>query len=124
MPLTFSRAATRATLRNLSSGALPRSTCVASRGPASCRHSYVAFQHAAVVAHNIKRLALGRSLKAYSTGPAIMMVTMGAGDGVAQLPCCTSKGFLPKKMKSEHLFVAQFRQELGVPADSIVPKTW
>jgi hypothetical protein len=31
---------------------------------------------------------------------------------------------LPKKMKSEHLFVAQFRQELGVPANSLLPKTW
>ena len=38
-----------------------------------------------------------------------MLVTVGAKDGVAQLPCCTSKGFLPKKMKSEHLFVQQTR---------------
>ena len=79
-----------------------------------------------MVAQNIKLLAQGgnRSLKTYAPGPAIMMVSMGARDGVAQLPCCTSTGFLPKKMKSEHLFLEQTRDEFGVPRDSVVPKTW
>ncbi len=79
-----------------------------------------------MVAQNIKLLVLGgnRNLKSYAPGPAVMVVTMGANDGVAQLPCCTSKGFLPKKMKSGHLFVQQFREELGVPADTLVPKSW
>jgi hypothetical protein len=87
---------------------------------------YVALLHAAVVAENIKLLARGgnRSLKTYAPGPAVMLVTIGAKDGVAQLPCCTSKGFLPKKMKSEHLFVQKTRDEFRVPRDSLVPKTW
>ena len=53
-----------------------------------------------------------------------MMVTIGANDGVAQLPCCTSKGFLPKKMKSQGLFVQQTRDDFGVPRDSLLPTTW
>ena len=74
-----------------------------------------------VVEQNIKLLVLGgnRKLKSYTPGPAVMVLTIGANDGVAQLPCCTSKGFLPKKMKSGRLFVQQFREELGLPADSL-----
>lgn len=54
----------------------------------------------------------------------MMFVTVGSNDGVAQLPCCTSKGFLPKKMKSEHLFMEKTRDEFAVPIGAIVPKMW
>ena len=86
----------------------------------------MALQHAAVVVSNIKLLARGGSpsLKNYAPGPIMMLVTVGSNDGVAQLPCCTSKGFLPKKMKSEHLFMEKTRDEFVVPRGSIVPKTW
>ena len=79
-----------------------------------------------MVARNIKLLAQGGSpnLKTYAPGPSIMLLTIGSDDGVAQLPCCTSKGFLPKKMKSGHLFMEKTRDEFAVPRGSIVPKTW
>jgi hypothetical protein len=83
-------------------------------------------EHAAVVAANIKLLARGGSgrLKTYTPASPLMLVSMGQHDGVAQFPCCTSTGFLPKKMKSQHLFVDKTRADLGVPANFRVQQTW
>eukprot|EP00741_Cyanophora_paradoxa_P018567 tig00021070_g17926.t1 len=78
--------------------------------------AYAAGLHAAVIAENIRRLAVNpqASLKEFSPAPPICLVTLGAGDGGLATPWFGLTGWLPKKMKAEDMFVPRTRSELGL----------
>ena len=80
---------------------------------------YLAGQQAEVAAKNIKTLIGGGGGKlatwAPSGGmPSVMMVTLGARDGVGHMGSCACTGCIPTMMKSKDLFVGKYRKIFGV----------
>ncbi|KAK1397370.1 apoptosis-inducing factor-like [Heracleum sosnowskyi] len=82
------------------------------------KQGYLAQEHSAVVAKNIKILISGGSEDKMSTykptSKAIAIVTLGRKNAVAQFPFLTLSGFLPTSIKSKDLFVGKTRKLMGL----------
>ncbi|KAL8147428.1 uncharacterized protein LOC141707858 [Apium graveolens] len=82
------------------------------------KQGYLAKEHSAVVAKNIKILISGGNEDKMSTyepaSNAIAIVTLGRSNAVAQFPFLTVSGFIPTLIKSKDLFVGKTRKLMGL----------
>ncbi|CAI5516944.1 unnamed protein product [Closterium sp. Naga37s-1] len=82
------------------------------------KQGYFAQEHARVAASNIRKVLKSNgkptTLKSYSPGMDVAIVSLGRKQGLAQLPFGTFMGWVPTNMKSKGLFVNKIRSELGV----------
>uniref|UniRef100_A0A7N0TLU3 FAD/NAD(P)-binding domain-containing protein n=1 Tax=Kalanchoe fedtschenkoi TaxID=63787 RepID=A0A7N0TLU3_KALFE len=82
------------------------------------KQGYLAKQHAAVAAKNLKKLIKGSDESVLSTYKAntsgLAVVSLGRKEGMAQFPFVSLIGCIPGILKSKDLFVGKSRKELGL----------
>lgn len=81
------------------------------------KQGYLAHQHAAVAAKNLKLLISGaeeRKLSTYKAAKPLALVALGRHEAVAQIKGITTIGKIPGKIKSGDLFVGRIRKDYGL----------
>jgi len=79
---------------------------------------YAATVHAELIAKNITTLLKNPNaiLKKHKPLPPMALVTLGRNNGVMMTPMGTVGGWVPKKVKSQTVFIPQARKRLGLRA--------
>lgn len=87
---------------------------------AELKQGYLAKQHAAVAAKNVKLLIGGGTetkMAVYKPASPLAFVSLGRKEAIAQISCISFAGRLPGIIKSGDLFVGKTRKDLGLTPD-------